>query len=468
MATTATWDAAQQALWARIDVHPIGGSDGATALFERLRREQRWSAAQAAQALREYRRFVFLCCVAPDEMTPSKAIDAVWHLHLLFTRDYWDGFCAAALQRPLHHAPALGSSDAPRHRRQYAHTRAAYARFFGPPPAAWWPDDEAARAAPRRAPLRRRLAALAAALGLPGLAAARPSNPLDWNGQDFIALYLGLMLAVLVVSLLLRRWLRRRAEPPLRHVGALDPYEIAYLAGGSSRALDAAVAELHRRGVLEWDSARGQLRATGEPARLDPPLAAVAAALAGATSPGAGQRAAYRALEPVRDGLERRGLWLSAGAARRSGWPAALPALALLAFGAAKIAIGMSRDRPVLFLVILSVITALLALSMFAAAARPTRAGAAEFEKARRLHPAPDDLRRRPDQLALAVALGGTAILAGTALAAYHEARAAAPSDSSSGSDYSSGSDSGSSDSGGGDSGGSSGCGGCGGGGGGD
>jgi uncharacterized membrane protein YgcG len=130
--------------------------------------------------------------------------------------------------------------------------------------------------------------------------------------------------------------------------------------------------------------------------------------------------------------------------------------------------VGLARDKPVGFLVVLSVVMAVFALVMLLARPGRSRHGTAELQRLRAQHPPAQQLAARTDQLALAVALGGTAILAGTGLAAYHEARAASSSyDSSSGS---SSSDSSSSDSGGSssDSGGSSGCGGCGGGGGGD
>jgi uncharacterized protein (TIGR04222 family) len=464
------WSEAQRALWARIDVHPVGGEEGAPALYARLQREQGWSAAQAAAALREYRRYVFLCCVEPGEMTPSRPVDAVWHTHLLFTRDYWQGFCHDALGRELHHSPALDRTDAPRHRTQYQCTLQAYARWFGTPPQAWWPADTAAgtRAAPPRPRLRRAArAAVASAVLVPVAACAtQGSNPLDWQGADFLGLYLTLMPVVVIATLLWRAWLRRQATPPNRSVGALDTSEIAYLAGGPGRALDAAVAELHRRGVLRWDSAQAELRHTGTSARLDPPLDAVARAFREEGSSAVHHAAALEALTPVRLKLEQRGLWLSPAQARRIGRLAALPPAALAAFGFAKVAIGVARDKPVGFLVVLGVVMAVFALVMLLSRPGRSRHGEAELERVRSQHPSAKALAGSRGNLALAVALGGTAILAGTGLAAYHEARAASSSDGSSGS---SGSDSSSSDSGSGsDSGGSSGCGGCGGGGGGD
>ena len=137
----------------------------------------------------------------------------------------------------------------------------------------------------------------------------------------------------------------------------------------------------------------------------------------------------------------------------------ALPATALLGFGLAKIAIGLQREKPVTMLVILCAVTAISALVQAFRAPRPTRAG----ERALARKQAERRAQRNAfDDIGLAVALGGTSLLAGTALAGYHEQRT--PSSSSSDSSSSSGSDSSSSDSGGSSCGSS--CGGCGGGGG--
>jgi uncharacterized membrane protein YgcG len=133
-------------------------------------------------------------------------------------------------------------------------------------------------------------------------------------------------------------------------------------------------------------------------------------------------------------------------------------------FGLAKIVIGVQRDRPVTALAILCAIVAVVALVYWlGSSAVPTRAGKIALERQRAVHRAEKSGRGIGD-IGLAVALGGTALLADTALAGYHQMRAP-PTSSSSDSSSSSSSDS-SSDSG--DSGGGSSCGGCGGGGGGD
>jgi uncharacterized protein (TIGR04222 family) len=307
------------------------------------------------------------------------------------------------------------------------------------------------------------VAASLVALPALALAAVRPANPLDWQGSDFLLLYGALLIATWIGSRLWRAWLRRE-DGDARDPGKVSTLDIAYLAGGEPRAVDAAVAELHRRGAIAWDAGerRFERRDTRHP--LEGELADYAAAITSDPDANTLLGRAAGASARVRASLERRGLFQRREDARRIGRLTALPALALLGFGLAKIAIGVQRERPVTALVVLCVLTAVLALVMFLGGARPTRAGRQALARARATHP-PAKRGRGIGDIGLAVALGGTALLADTALAGYHQMRAPA----SSGSDGSSSSSSdSSSDSGSGDSGGGSSCGGCGGGGGGD
>jgi uncharacterized protein (TIGR04222 family) len=442
-----------RALWRRLQAHPM-------AFAARLEQEQGWSRIEALEAIEEYRRFVFLACTGENEATPSDAVDAVWHAHLLHTRDYWIVFCPQVLRQSLHHSPG-GPGERARHDAQYLATLARYEAVFGePPPSRWWP----LRQAPTARSARWRFAPAAAVL-MPAVAwaAVRPANPLDWTGGEFLLLYVALMVAVFVASPILRAWLRRQGEQT-RDAGKLSTLDIAYLAGGAERAIDAAAAELHHRGAVAWDSGTRRFVTRNSRHSLPSELVPFETALVCAGSGAAAVKAAGGATHRVRDALERRGLWQRADDARRIGRITAVPSAALLAFGLVKIAVGVQRERPVTALAVLCAIVAIAALVYWLGNSPvPTRAGKAALERHRAAHRAAKTGRGLGD-VGLAVALGGTALLADTALAGYHQMRAP-PSSSSSDSSSSSGSDS-SSDSG--DSGGGSSCGGCGGGGGGD
>ncbi|WP_428628757.1 glycine-rich domain-containing protein [Sphingopyxis sp.] len=134
--------AADQPLWEALSDYRVGPDDAPFSFEARLARENRWGAEQAARVMHEYRRFLFLAIVAGHPVTPSDAVDQAWHLHLTYSRDYWDRLCGKVLGQPFHHGPtAGGDQELHRYFAQYADTLASYERWFGaPPPADIWPS----------------------------------------------------------------------------------------------------------------------------------------------------------------------------------------------------------------------------------------------------------------------------------------------------------------------------------------
>jgi hypothetical protein len=161
-------------LWLSLSRYQIGPDDAALTFAARLARDNGWRAAHTERVIEEYRRFAFLAATAGHEVTPSDAVDQAWHLHLTYTRDYWQRFCPL-LGRELHHGPtAGGEAEHNRFFAQYAETLRSYQLAFGPPPADIWPgahrrlieDPRARRVHPRDAlviPHRRLWPALALA-----------------------------------------------------------------------------------------------------------------------------------------------------------------------------------------------------------------------------------------------------------------------------------------------------------------
>ncbi|WP_374293428.1 hypothetical protein [Sphingomonas sp.] len=131
-----------RALLSAIETLAFDPSDASLRFTDRLAREQGWSRRRAQAVTHEYRRFLYLAATTDQPMTPSDAVDQAWHLHLTYTRSYWDDLCGRTLRRPLHHGPTPGGERA----RAYYHDRYAatllrYASVFGhPPPPAIWPD----------------------------------------------------------------------------------------------------------------------------------------------------------------------------------------------------------------------------------------------------------------------------------------------------------------------------------------
>jgi uncharacterized protein (TIGR04222 family) len=122
--------------------------------------------------------------------------------------------------------------------------------------------------------------------------------------------------------------------------------------------------------------------------------------------------------------LTGRGLLIDADRAQAARVFATVAALSVPIVGAIKIAVGVSRGRPVEFLVIASILSTILALAIFARPLRRTRRGDRVLE---RLTSSYQDLRRLPRDLgsadvSMAVALFGMAALAHTPLAPLRRA----------------------------------------------
>lgn len=111
---------------------------------ERLARENNWSLSYAQAVIQEYRRFLYLACVAGHPVTPSDEVDQAWHLHLAYTQSYWEDLCKQTLGKPLHHNPTEGgSSESKKFYQWYETTLKSYQEEFGfPAPQALWPAPE--------------------------------------------------------------------------------------------------------------------------------------------------------------------------------------------------------------------------------------------------------------------------------------------------------------------------------------
>ena len=100
----------QQSLYAKIQTFSLDQSGAAFAFSQRLARDNQWTRTYADRVIEEYKKFAFLAVVSGHPVTPSDQVDQTWHLHLTYTRSYWQVFCPTVLQTPLHHNPTQGGS----------------------------------------------------------------------------------------------------------------------------------------------------------------------------------------------------------------------------------------------------------------------------------------------------------------------------------------------------------------------
>jgi hypothetical protein len=105
----------------------------------KLAREYRWNQIYALRVIQEYKKFIFLAMVADHIVSPSAAVDRVWHQHLLFTHSYWDDLCGKVLHKPLHHTLGFGGKEeAIKNYHLYEQTLKTYQKYFGNPPDDIW------------------------------------------------------------------------------------------------------------------------------------------------------------------------------------------------------------------------------------------------------------------------------------------------------------------------------------------
>ncbi len=134
----------QQNLWNRISAFSLDAVDAAYPFSKRLARENAWSLSYAKRVIEEYKRFMFLAVSAGHEVTPSEEVDEVWHLHLIYTKSYWDDFCNGVLGKPIHHNPTKGGkSEREKYGALYNRTLDSYRAFFNEePPADIWQSEQ--------------------------------------------------------------------------------------------------------------------------------------------------------------------------------------------------------------------------------------------------------------------------------------------------------------------------------------
>ncbi|MBM7112409.1 TIGR04222 domain-containing membrane protein [Archangium primigenium] len=328
-------------------------------------------------------------------------------------------------------------------------------------------------------------------------------NPLDWSGPEFLDFYVPLLCVCFVGAWVWKHALNLPSEAPTRReLEKLSPGEVAALEGPAT-ALRAAVAALVQKNTLRLDdeglSVVGRL--SGRATALD--RAIVRAVEGQHRSLGAVHTEVAPELRALEDDLREQGLMRTPAQDRAYTYYPWLAFLAVLGLGGVKVVVGVSRDRPVGYLLAVLVLGFAVGLTLCFKNARFTRRGARAQAQLRELHAPLRHAGERADgnaqqlsadNVALAVALFGVGALStlhysslrgylmpvgassgGGSGSSSDSSSWSSSSGSSSGDSSSSSSDwsSSSSDSGssGGDSGGSScgggGCGGCGGGGGG-
>lgn len=129
-------------LWQALKGFVVDEPGAELTFVKRLAEENRWSLTFAERVFDEYKRFLYLAIAADHPASPSDAVDQVWHLHLAYTRSYWNELCGKILKRELHHLPTQGGrAENEKHSDLYTRTLKSYELTFGQmPPSDIWPS----------------------------------------------------------------------------------------------------------------------------------------------------------------------------------------------------------------------------------------------------------------------------------------------------------------------------------------
>jgi hypothetical protein len=132
----------ERGLWDRISRYDLEGIAGAVSFSSRLAQANSWSNNYAKDVIQEYKKFIYLCCLNDKNLSPSDAVDQAWHLHLLYSKEYWNKFCPDVLEQELHHRPSQGGDkEVSYHQQGYEKLQKLYFEEFKMMPSKEvWPE----------------------------------------------------------------------------------------------------------------------------------------------------------------------------------------------------------------------------------------------------------------------------------------------------------------------------------------
>lgn len=243
-------------------------------------------------------------------------------------------------------------------------------------------------------------------------------GPFDLTGGPFLLLYLFLLIGAVMADI----GVANRLRPPGRARAVTDPDMLAVLEGGKGRFVETLVARLLARGAVVFagrtalaavPGARGETAAELWLLRLSAPIS---------WSTIRSHVADYA--DPVKRKLENAGLFMSSDEAGRLRWWQTLPYLVLIGFGTIKLLIGEARDRPIVFLSVLLIVTMAIAVVRWTTFDRRTQAALAVLCEAKMQN---ERAARAPTagDVGIAVALFGTGVLEGSQWSGLHRMRSA-------------------------------------------
>lgn len=228
-------------------------------------------------------------------------------------------------------------------------------------------------------------------------------NPLDMNGPDFLKFF-GLAIAAASVLAVVYRitfsYAKRMSNED--SLPELNPWQLAYLRNGDQAVAQTALVDLAAKKFIVGDPASGRFVANSDvaPVRLE----AIPNALYRASQMGDGVRA-DRAINVIRyecdkikQSLLDQGILQTFEQRIGATWPGLLAFAAVLLLGIAKMVVGLSRGKPVEYLLLLLLLATALAM-ILNYTTQLTRVGRQALEKEiSKIRDARTNLQTQPDK----------------------------------------------------------------------
>lgn len=130
-----------QELWNKILAFDFDNPPSEYGFSTRLANENFWTIEFTDQAILEYKKFMYLAATSDFMVSPSEITDIVWHQHLIFTQSYQD-FCNI-IGKNIQHIPSThNKEDFEKFRQAKERTIKFYERDFGKQPKNIWGYDD--------------------------------------------------------------------------------------------------------------------------------------------------------------------------------------------------------------------------------------------------------------------------------------------------------------------------------------
>jgi uncharacterized protein (TIGR04222 family) len=124
-------------LWEQIAAFDFDQPVSEYGFSTRLAFENNWTLFFTADAIVEYKKFMYLAATSDKMVSPSPIVDIVWHQHLIFTQSYYE-FCQI-LGKKIEHIPSTHDpKQANAFKEAELRTTKSYETSFGMQPAEFW------------------------------------------------------------------------------------------------------------------------------------------------------------------------------------------------------------------------------------------------------------------------------------------------------------------------------------------